>query len=142
LDRSYSLVVQSVIALVAGILVVASLFCPWMAVGDGSAETFNAFQLGEHFADSLNLAFVSVAFDFLLIFGCFMIVGAVLRLLNVAVGLDLIYAGALLSLIATAIMIIVSGFIPFHTPLIGAWLCLCSSIAGLISPKLTVEERK
>lgn len=140
MDREYVLV--AIVALVAGVIVIASLFLPWLVVANEESEKLNAFQVGEFTAESLNLAFASTAFNFLLLFGVLMIFGAVLRLVKIEVGLCLIYAGALLTLIFTVLTLIVSSFVAFLSPLTGAWVCLCSSIAGLISPKLRFREQK
>lgn len=140
IDRDY--VLAAIVALVAGVIVIASLFLPWLVVADEESEELNAFQVGEFTAESLSLAFASTTFNFLILFGCFMIFGAILRLVKIEVGLYLIYAGALLGVIFTVLTLIVSSFVAFLSPRIGGWVCLCSSIAGLVSSKLRIKEKK
>jgi hypothetical protein len=140
IDRDYLL--AAIIALVAGIIVVVSLFLPWLEVANATSEQLNAFQVGQFTAESLNLAFAGTAFNFLLLFGCLMIFGAVLKLVKIEVGMNLIYASAILCLIFTGLTMIISSFIAFLSPLFGSWLCLCASIAGLVSPKLQVRKQK
>lgn len=140
IDRDY--ILAAIVALVAGAIVIASLFLPWLVVADEESEELNAFQVGGFTAESLNLAFASTAFSFLLLFGCFMIFGAILRLVKIEVGLYLIYAGALLGVIFTVLILIISSFVAFLSPRMGGWVCLCSSIAGLVSPKLRIEKKR
>lgn len=143
IEREYTLI--TVVALLAGIFIVASLFLPWLAVTDeesGEVERLNAFQVGESAVESLNLAFVATAFNFLLLFGFLLIFGAVLRFAQIEIGLYLVYAGALLSVVFTVLSLIVSSFVAFASPLIGQWVCLCFSIAGLVSPRLRIIEQK
>ena len=140
IDRDY--ILAAVVAFVAGVIVIASLFLPWLVVASEESKELNAFQVGEFTAESLNLAFASTAFNFLLLFGCFMIFGAVLRLVKFEIGLYIVYAGALLSIVFTVLTLIVASFVAFLSPLIGEWVCLCSSIAGLVSQKLRIGEQK
>jgi len=133
-------VLSATVAFVAGVIVIESLLHPWLVVDN--EDLLNAFQVGELAAESLNLAFASTAFSFLLLFGFFIILGAILRLLKFEIGLHLIYAGALLSVIFTVLILIISSFVASLSPGIGEWVCLCSSIAGLISPKLRMSIHK
>ncbi|MDH5788272.1 MAG: hypothetical protein OEZ40_08280 [Candidatus Bathyarchaeota archaeon] len=139
-DRDYLL--AAIVAFLAGIIVIVSLYLPWLAIANETSEQLNAFQVGEFTAESLNLAFASTAFNFLILFGCFMIFGAVLKLVKIEVGMHLIYAGALLSAIFTTLTMIISSFVAFLSPLAGGWICLCSSIAGLVSPKILIRQQK
>jgi hypothetical protein len=140
IDRDYLL--AAIVAFAAGIIVIVSLFLPWLAVANEGTEQLNAFQVGQLTAESLNLAFASTAFNFLLLFGCLMIFGAILKLMKIEIGLNLIYASAILSIIFTALTMIISSFVAFLSPLIGSWTCLCASIAALVSPKLQVRKQK
>ena len=133
----------TIVALAAGTLIVSSLFLPWFSVTDeesGEITEFNAFQIGNATIESLNLAFVATAFNFLFLFGFLLISGTFLRLIEMEIGLHLVYAGALLSLLFTVITLIVSSFLTFTRPSLCQWVCFCSSIAALISPRLSVKN--
>jgi hypothetical protein len=135
ISREYALVVA--VALVSGIVAIVSLVLPWVNTAD---KSLNAFQLGDLVAESLSVAFIGTAFGFLAFFGGLMIVGAILMLTGFDSGQFVIYAGAILTIIFAVLGLIVSSIIPLVSPYIGAWLCLCCGIAGVISPKLHVRK--
>ncbi len=142
IEREY--VLSTVVAFLVGLFVIVSLFLPWLAVTDEESEEverLNAFQVGESTIESLNLAFVTTAFNFLILFGSLLIFGAILRLIKIEIGLHLIYAGALLSVVFTVLSLIISSFIIYASPLIGQWVCLAFSITGLVSPRLHRKEQ-
>jgi hypothetical protein len=133
--REYALAVA--VALVSGIVAIVSLVLPWVNTAD---KSLNAFQLGDLVAESLNVAFVGTTFGFLAFFGGLMIVGAILMLTGFDSGQFVIYAGAILTIIFAVLGLIVSSIIPLVSPYVGAWLCLCCGVAGVISPKLHVKK--
>jgi hypothetical protein len=133
--REYTLAVA--VAMVSGIVAIVSLVLPWVNTAD---KSLNAFQLGDFAAESLSVAFVGTAFGFLAFFGGLMIVGAILMLTGFDSGQFVIYGSAILTIIFAVLGLIVSSVIPLVSPYIGAWLCLCCGIAGVISPKLHVKK--
>ena len=127
-------------AAVFGVIAIVSLLLPWVYVGGTENKELDAFRLRRFAAEALGVALLETAFNFLILFGALMVVGAVLMLIGFDVGPYIIYSGAILNIIFTILALTVSSLLPSVSPRIGVWVCLIAGIAGLISPKLHLKK--
>ena len=129
----------AIVALFSGLIVIVSLFLPWISAG---SEVLNAFRMGDVVAQFAKVALVGTMFDFIILFGGLIIVGAILMLANFDVGIYLIQVGSILTIIFTVLGLLILSMVPTVWPHAGAWLCLACGVAGAISPKLRVKKEK
>lgn len=127
--------VQGSVGVVAGILTIAGLFMPWLAVENSAT----GFEIGDVLTTTQAVTAIPMT---LLILGVLIIAGGVMHLLGYPYEMKLATATSLMALLTSIFFILTVFFgVLTHnqttlTPQVGPWISILGSIFGVVSPRL------
>jgi len=128
------------VAICGGLMILISLFYPWITVLNAYPIEMFGFDIGEIFVSLANTQFVKVIAMFLLLFGNLTLLGGFLRLVGYELGKQLVSVASGLALFLSVVVVLALGALPTHEVTISfaisPWIYITGAILGLVSVKL------
>lgn len=135
--------VRSSIAVVSGVIIVVSLFFPWITSG---GEGVRGLDLGPFTVSHgvVDVPFVGVVIMLILSMGMLTVLGGYLSLFGYLVGTKLVSNAAGIALFLSVVLAIGLGFIPTSIAVvnidISPWICIFGSVLGIVAAQLERES--
>lgn len=137
--RKRKYVVKGLFGVSAGILLLISLFFPWVKLVEYGAE-ISGLEIGDLFAFLLGVQIVQVVTIFMLLFSFLNILGGLMFIVGYELGIQVIAYASGLALFLSIILVLAVGMIPsreiYVTLEISPGIYVIGAILGLISTKL------
>jgi len=131
--------VQGLVGVSAGILLLISLFLPWIEMVEYGAKV-SGFEIGDFFAFLIKMQIVEVITMFLLLFAFLTILGSFLLMIGYELGTQIIGWASGLALFLSVVIVLALGTIPteevYITLQINPGIYIFGAVLGLISTKL------